>query len=95
MAKMPRELDVITTESNNAVDDFRKLDYFALVHVPAHKHGLVVGKGGSTIQSIENSSKAVMCCPIHPDKWLVIADDSHKIDRAKSLIANKISNRYY
>ena len=91
---MPGQLEAITAESNKAVDDFRALEYSALVHVPADKRGLVIGKMGSTIQSIENTSGAIMCCPVHPDKWLVIADDSRKIERAKTLIANKISSRH-
>ena len=96
MARMPGELNRIEAASNDAVNGFRSLEYVDYANVPASKRGLVIGKGGSTIASIEASSGAVMCCPIAPDKWLIIADDKSKIERAQALIRNKLSSsRFY
>lgn len=96
MAIMPGELDRIAAASNDAVDDFRSLECVGFASVPASKRGLVIGKGGSTIASIEASSGAIMCCPFALDSWLILSDDESKIKKAQALVHNKVSaSRFY
>eukprot|EP01041_Mallomonas_annulata_P002830 gene2830-5558_t len=82
--------------SERAAFSFRGLTFQELVIVPKLKFGLVIGPRGSTLQSIETTSGAVVTCNgnfAEGGGFLVLASDSSKLARAKQLILSKIEPR--
>ena len=93
-AEMPTAIDSIAAECQDATDAFRSMLHSRLVTVPPSKRGLVIGRGGSTIAEIERQSGAMMCCPVHPDKWLVIANTAAQVAKAEQIIKRKVNGGY-
>ena len=86
-------LDDIRAKSERALDEFRSLRFEGTVGVPQHKLGLVIGKGGSVINSLQQLSGAMISKNLTGFK--ILGKDKETVERAKKMILSKANNEGY
>jgi DNA polymerase I-like protein with 3'-5' exonuclease and polymerase domains len=80
-------------ESNKALEDVRSLLLHELVSVPPNSKGRVIGKGGSTISSLEESTGCMVYG--YGDGFLVIASNQSAMNSATRKIRSLSQRSYY
>lgn len=71
-----KEMHLIYSSSNRAVDEYRSLAYSEIVPVPPNMKGAVVGQSGTTIVSIQRKTNCVISAYIGRSQgYLILADN--------------------
>ena len=82
-----KEMHLIYSSSNQAVDEYRSLVYSEIVPVPTNMKGAIIGQSGTTIVSIQRKTKCVITAYIgRSEGYLVLADNMGNLMAAKNEI---------